>query len=84
MESLTPRPELENTRKSHRSDRTGWLGMEDSNSQMSLPKLAFQVRPEFPCHFGTFADQRLFPAELKDRNRFRHRGRRSRRTGVAR
>ena len=26
MESLTPRPELENTRKSHSGDRTGWLG----------------------------------------------------------
>src|SRR5580692_3902219 len=42
-ESLTPRPELENTRKSH--VRSGW---EDSNSQMSLPKLAFEVWPEFP------------------------------------
>ena len=25
-----------------------WLGWEDSNSQMSLPKLAFEVWPEFP------------------------------------
>jgi hypothetical protein len=31
---------------------------------MSLPRLAFEVRPEFPCHFGTFGDQRLFPVEL--------------------
>jgi hypothetical protein len=54
MESLTPRPELENTRKSNRRDRTGWLGMEDSNSQMSLPELAFEVWPEFP-----FISQRL-------------------------
>ena len=29
-------------------DRTGWLGWEDSNSQMSLPKLAFEVSVEFP------------------------------------
>ena len=36
------------TRKSHSGDRTGWLGWEDSNSQMSLPKLAFEVWPEFP------------------------------------
>jgi hypothetical protein len=33
---------------------TGWLGWEDSNSQMSLPKLAFEVWPEFP-----FISQRL-------------------------
>ena len=39
-------------------------GWEDSNSQMSLPKLAFEVWPEFPFIFGTFSDQRLFPAEL--------------------
>jgi hypothetical protein len=26
--------------------------------------LAFEVWPEFPLHFGTFSDQRLFPAEL--------------------
>ena len=32
--------------KSHGGDRTGWLGWEDSNSQMSLPKLAFEVWPE--------------------------------------
>jgi hypothetical protein len=32
----------------NRRDRTGWLGMEDSNQQMSLPKLAFEVWPEFP------------------------------------
>jgi hypothetical protein len=31
---------------------------------MSLPKLAFEVWPEFPFIFGTFGDQRLFPAEL--------------------
>jgi hypothetical protein len=36
------------SRKSNRRDRTGWLGWEDSNSQMSLPKLAFEVWPEFP------------------------------------
>ena len=28
--------------------RTGWLGWEDSKSQMSPPKLAFEVWPEFP------------------------------------
>ena len=33
-------------------------------SQMSLPKLAFEVWPEFPFHFATFGDQRLFTAEL--------------------
>jgi hypothetical protein len=42
------------SRKSNRRDRTGWLGWEDSNSQMSLPKLAFEVWPEFP-----FISQRL-------------------------
>jgi hypothetical protein len=45
-------------------DPTAWLGWEDSNSQMSLPKLAFEVWPEFPFHFGTFSDQRLFLVEL--------------------
>ena len=29
-------------------DGTGWLGQKDSNSQMSLPKLVFEVWPEFP------------------------------------
>jgi hypothetical protein len=37
-----------------RQDRTGWLGLEDSNSQMSFPKLAFEVWPEFP-----FSSERL-------------------------
>ena len=31
---------------------------------MSFPKLTFEVWPGFPFHFGTFSDQRLFPAEL--------------------
>ena len=57
------------TRKSHSVDRTGWLGWEGSNSQMSLPKLAFEVWPEFPFHFGTFSDQRLFPAAIPLRTR---------------
>ena len=39
-ESLTPRPELENTRKSHGRDRTGWLGMEDSNSRIQRNRLS--------------------------------------------
>jgi len=49
-----PRPgnrwqrQYSHSRKSNRRDRTGWLGWEDSNSQMSLPKLAFEVWPEFP------------------------------------
>ena len=30
------------------AQRPHWLGWEDSNSQMSLPKLAFEVWPEFP------------------------------------
>ena len=30
---------------------------------MSLPKLAFEVWVEFPLHFGTFSDQRLFPVK---------------------
>jgi hypothetical protein len=29
-------------------DGTGWLGMENSNSQMSLQKLAFEVGSELP------------------------------------
>jgi hypothetical protein len=29
-------------------DRTGWLGMEDSNSQTSNLKMAFEMWPEFP------------------------------------
>jgi hypothetical protein len=32
--ATAPRPELENGQKSHRRDRTAWLGMEDSNRQM--------------------------------------------------
>jgi hypothetical protein len=43
------------TRKEHGGDRTGWLGWEDSNSQMSLPKLAFEVWPEFPFILGRLA-----------------------------
>ena len=42
------------TRKSHSGDHTGWLGWEDSNSQMSLQKLTFEVWPEF-----TFVSERL-------------------------
>ena len=52
------------SRKSNRRDRTGWLRQEDSNSQMSLPKLVFEVWPEFPFISRRLGDQRLFTAEL--------------------
>jgi hypothetical protein len=42
------RSENEKARTSAGLNSTGWLGWEDSNSQMSLPKLAFEVWPEFP------------------------------------
>jgi hypothetical protein len=29
-------------------DGTGWLGREDSNWQMSFPKMGFEMLPEFP------------------------------------
>ena len=61
MESLTPRPELENTRKSIRRDHTGWLGMEDSNS--SIPQRIWRAdRPSVavePCSRGGFLDPRV-------------------------
>jgi transposase len=43
------------SRKSNRRERTGSLGREDSNSQMSPPKLAFEVWPEFPFIFERLA-----------------------------
>jgi hypothetical protein len=39
-----------------RRDQTGWLGREDSNSQMSLSKMPFEIWREFPLiseHLGT-------------------------------
>jgi hypothetical protein len=48
MESLTPRPELENSRKSNRRDRTGWLGREDSNLRMSGSKSVWDAEVPQP------------------------------------
>jgi hypothetical protein len=42
-------------------DQEHTVGREDSNSQMSFPKLAVEVWPEFPFHFGTFSRSETFP-----------------------
>jgi hypothetical protein len=43
------------TRSDVASQRPHWLaGAGGFESQMSVPKLAFEVWPEFPFHFATF------------------------------
>jgi hypothetical protein len=53
-------------RKSHRRDRTGWLGSKDSKSQMTALNTPFEISNEFCAFFGTPRDQRLFPHELRN------------------